>query len=152
LLLAHATDGYSAGSSIDWMNKDIDPEGKKGPRGKLSYHYIIERDGIIYRMKPIRFIAYHAGDSAWPNPVHWPAKNKTSVNPYSIGIAWALKKGERPTDLQMESGLWLFRFHMDTRQIPLSRVVGHDEVSPGRKFDPKESHINMSELRLELAA
>lgn len=131
LIVAHATAGDSAMSSINYLNTTTDK--------KASYHYCIDRDGLIYRMLPIETIAWHAGDSAWPSPQRYPPGNGgKSVNANSIGIAWANKDdGEQLTKEQVESGLWLFRFWMDTLGIPPSKVAGHYEVSPGRKTDPR---------------
>jgi N-acetyl-anhydromuramyl-L-alanine amidase AmpD len=144
LIVAHATAGGSAMSSIDYLNKTA--------KKKASYHYVIDRDGTIYRMLPVEFIAWHAGDSAWPAPKRYPPGNGGhSVNPHSIGIAWANDDvGEPLTDEQVESGLWLFRFWMDTLGLPPSKVVGHYEVAPGRKGDPKHA-LSMREFRQMLA-
>lgn len=143
LLVAHATAGDSAMSSINYLNSTTDK--------KASYHYVIDRDGLIYRMCPVETIAWHAGDSAWPSPQRFPPGNGKTVNPFSIGIAWANKDdGEPLTDEQTTSGLWLFRYWMDTLGIPPSRVVGHYEISPNRKQDPKPA-ISMREFRQELA-
>jgi N-acetyl-anhydromuramyl-L-alanine amidase AmpD len=144
LIVAHATAGGTAMSSIKYLNSTTDK--------KASYHYVIDRDGTIYRMLPVETIAYHAGDSAWPAPKrHPPGNGGASVNPYSIGIAWANDdEGEPLTEDQITSGLWLFRFWMDTLGIPPSRVVGHYEVSPGRKPDPRAA-MSMREFRQMLA-
>lgn len=138
-IITHATEGDSFASSMGWLNRLYEEDGKTllAPGKHASYNYGLERDGTIVRMLPITTIAYHAGDSAWPSPSHYPPGNGgASVNHRSIGIAFALEDGEKPTDIQMESGIWLHRYHMDTLKIPPSLVRGHFEVSPGRKTDP----------------
>lgn len=158
LIVVHATDGDSFDSSMEWMNREHDVETDKHGlkrivpvKSKASYHYGLERDGEIVRMLPVTTIAYHAGDSAWPHPAHYPPGNKSSVNPFSVGVAFALKEHEEATEIQLESGIWLCRFWMGDLDIRPSRVPGHYEVSPGRKRDPLSSGIRMEDFRQQLA-
>ena len=133
MLIMHTTDGDSAQSSIDYLNTTDDKT--------ASYHYVIDRDGSIIRMTNPNLIAYHAGDSAWPNPVKATAANPDrpnggrSVNRISIGIAWA-NKGEPLTDAQVESGLWLCGTLATEYGVLTTSILGHYQVSPGRKTDP----------------
>lgn len=143
LIVMHGTAGESAMSSVEWLDR---PDSKH----RASYHYIIDRDGTIYRHTAPSLIAYHAGDSCWPNPTKYPPGNRgLSVNSISLGIAFANREdGEEITDLQDESGLWLCRYWMDRLDIRPSRVVGHKDVSPGRKLDPRS--LSLSEWRQKL--
>lgn len=142
LIVMHATAGASAKSSRDWLDRPNAPKGKR-----CSYHYIIDRDGTIYRHCRPTLIAYHAGDSAWPGPVFYPPGNKSTVNPRSIGIAWANDDvGEELTELQLESGIWLCLFWIQRLHIAPSAMRGHYEVSPGRKLDPRAA-IKMADWR-----
>ena len=50
----------------------------KNPKSKVSCHYFITKNGIIYRMVDDNKVAWHAGKSKW--------KNKTNLNKYSLGI------------------------------------------------------------------
>jgi N-acetylmuramoyl-L-alanine amidase len=139
LIVLHCTVGGHAKGSIEYLNNTRDKS--------ASYHYVIDRDGLIYRMCPPERVAYHAGDSDWPNPRPYP--NKTSVNPYSLGIAWAnWNDGEALTAEQEESGLWLCGVFVE-RGVSIERVVGHYEVSPGRKTDP-EFAVDMNVWRDKL--
>ena len=84
-LIAHATFGGTFMSSIDYMNRDLDDP--KGPGKKTSYHYGIERTGKIVRMLDPLMIAYGAGDSAWPNPIHWSrGGNHSTLNPRCVTV------------------------------------------------------------------
>lgn len=145
LIVMHTTEGGSAKSSIDYLNRTADK--------KASYHYVIEDDGTIYRMTPPAIVAYHSGDSAWPNPIRAtkqrPFPNQGSVNPVSIGIAWA-NNGERIPPAAMESALWLVTTLMHQYRLTTGQVVGHLDVSPGRKIDPS-SAIAMPEFRAQLS-
>ena len=148
LLVMHTTDGGSARSSIDYLNTTDDKT--------ASYHYLIDRDGAILRMTAPNLVAYHAGDSAWPNPIPATRGNPDrpnggrSVNRISIGIAWA-NKGEPLTDEQIESAEWLCGALCHEYAIDTAMVLGHREVSPGRKVDPEPQVIGMDEWRALLA-
>lgn len=150
MIVMHTTEGGSAQSSIDYMNRTADKT--------ASYHYVVDRDGTMLRMTAPNIIAYHAGDSAWPDPIPQinglPAKPNggRSVNRISVGIAWASKGGEALTEAQIESALWLCALFCRDYKIPVARVVGHREVSPGRKSDPLPSVMRMTEWRERLAA
>ena len=94
LIVMHCTAGASALSSIGYLNRP-------NAEAPASYHYVIDRDGTIYRHCPPDTVAYHAGDSAFPPD---PAKPKqgTTVNTRSLGIAWANRNdGEPLTDEQI---------------------------------------------------
>lgn len=134
-IIAHDTAGDSFRSSMNYLNTTSDK--------KASYNYGIERDGRILRMLKPEIIAYACGDSAWPHPIRATPANPDrpngghSLNATSMSIAWANRgDGEPLTELQLESGIWLFRYWMDSLGIPPSRVLGHYEISPGRKPDP----------------
>lgn len=145
-IVTHCTYGGSFASSVRWMNSDLDPDGATGPKHPSSYGYGVERDGSIIRMTPPEKIAYHAGDSGWPHPRNHPPGNRGSVNGRFLGIAFALERGESPTELQVASSLWLHRFWMNRCGFGADRVRGHFEVSPGRKTDPVGS-IDMGHFR-----
>lgn len=136
LIVWHTTEGGTGLSSIDWLNRDLGPG-----EGKCSYHYVIERTGIILRMLHPDYVAYACGDSAWPNPIvaslKNPQPNRKCLNAISLSIAWANKPGpEQLTAEQIESGLWLAKVYMARYDIPLKLNVGHLEIAPGRKTDP----------------
>lgn len=133
MIVMHINDGDTFASSIEYLNTTTDK--------KASYHYGIEKDGRILRMTDAALVAWHAGDSAWPNPVRATKQNPDrpnggkSVNGHALGICWA-SRGEPVTDAQIESALWLCTLYMVPNRIPVELVRGHEEVSPGRKFDP----------------
>jgi N-acetyl-anhydromuramyl-L-alanine amidase AmpD len=144
ILVMHINDGGTFASSILYLNTTHDK--------KASYHYGIEKDGRILRMTDPGLVAWHAGDSAWPNPIPATAENPdkpnggASVNHRALGICWA-SQGEPITDAQIESGLWLCDLYMQLYGIPVENVRGHLEVSPIRKSDPPPSSIVMDEWR-----
>lgn len=132
MIVIHTTDGDSALSSIQYLNTT---------RDKIaSYHYVVDRDGKMYRMTDPNFVAYHAGDSKWPDPIRATQANPKpngghSVNNCSLGVAWA-NRGEPLTTQQIASGLWLCSLFHEMYDIEIARILGHYEVAPGRKTDP----------------
>jgi hypothetical protein len=93
----------------------------------VAPHYIISRDGKIYRMVEDKNIAYHAGESKLPD-------GRTNVNNFSIGIEIVNSKTEGPTGAQYGSLKKLLSHLKD--QYEIKYTLGHSDVSPGRKDDP----------------
>ena len=147
MIVMHINAGGTFARSIAYLNSTT--------KKKAAYHYGIEKDGQILRMTDSGLIAYHAGDSAWPNPVRATPSNPDrpngglSVNSRSFGICWA-SRGEKISDEQIESALWLCGFLMGLHRIPVGMVRAHSEVAPGRKFDPGSAQP-MDEFRALLA-
>lgn len=143
LIVMHTNEGGTFASSIEYLNTTTDKQ--------ASYHYGIEKDGRILRMTDSGLVAWHAGDSAWPNPIRATPGNQRpnggrSVNGHAFGVCWASQNGEKVTDAQIESALWLCGFLMGLHHIPVEMVRGHEDVSPGRKSDPGAA-MKMDEWR-----
>lgn len=141
MIVMHSTAGASAMSSIEYLNTTSEKI--------ASYAYVIDRDGTIWRMCSVTLTAYHAGDSAWPAPKHYPPGNGGhSVNRRSIGIAWAnMDDGEQLTRAQVESALWLVSVYVSTGHVAIDHVAAHRDVSPGRKVDPVPETMPMDVWR-----
>jgi len=142
LVVMHATAGGTAEESIQWLNRHDSDD-------PASYNYVIGHDGTIWRMCPATLVAYHAGDSQWPNPQPYPPGNvyqdedgethHHTVNGRALGIAWANRNdGTEPlTDEQIQSALWLLGVYVPTTSVQrVEQIRAHAEVSPGRKTDP----------------
>ena len=117
-IVLHSTDGASATSSINWLRII-----------RLSYHYIIERDGTIYKCAPAERVALHAGKSNGPfGP---------NVNEYSIGISFANResKKEMITVAQVNAVKELVKVLSDAYPT-IKFLTRHRDISPGRKTDP----------------
>ena len=124
---------------------------------KASYHYGIERTGEIIRMLPVEKIAWACGDSAWPHPIRGDGTEDCrpnggrSVNGISISAAWANDDSEKLTLEQIAAGLWLAKVYWARCGIPVSHMVGHREVSPGRKIDPNPQGFSMDDWRRQIS-
>jgi N-acetylmuramoyl-L-alanine amidase len=101
---------------------------------EVSSHYIVHEDGRIIQSVPELKRAWHAGASAWAG--------ENDVNSCSIGIE--IINGGHDYGLpsyplrQIAAVIALCKGIMIRRNIPRHRVLGHSDVSPGRKQDPGE--------------
>lgn len=122
-IVVHATAGSTASGAIKTL---VDR--------KLSYHYIIDKDGTVFKCRPVSKTAYHAGESFGPDG-RW-------VNGYSIGISLAnLNDGKDPyTEAQIESLITLINLLKPTQ--PIKWLTTHYWISPGRKTDPRGLDMN----------
>ena len=120
-IIIHHT-GDSIESAISWM---------KMKESKVSYHYLIAKNGDIYQMVKEEDKAWHAGVSV----LH----NRKNVNTFSIGIAFEGKGvGSVPyTDEQYKAGAYLCKLlKRKYTKITNGWIVGHKTIAPERKPDP----------------
>ncbi len=100
----------------------------------VSPHYIISREGIIYRLVRNRDIAYQAGKSRLPDGI-------TDVNAVSVGIEIVNTPHDPPTAAQYRSLASLVRC-LDAR-FHVRYILGHKDIAPGRKTDPWDFNWKM---------
>lgn len=93
----------------------------------VSPHYLIDRQGTIYRLVDDANIAYHAGESQMPD-------GRTGVNAFSIGVEILNTEQDHYTDKQYQSTKDLIVYLKERH--PIKFVVGHNDIAPGRKTDP----------------
>ena len=104
------------------------------PKSKVSSHYLIKNNGEILSLVPDLYEAWHAGVSSW--------KQFKSLNKNSIGIEITNPghqhgyKNFSPN--QIYSLKKLLNFLIKKYRIKKKFVLGHSDVSPGRKKDPGE--------------
>jgi len=106
----------------------------RDPVARVSSHYVVEEDGLVWQLVPEGRRAWHAGVSHW--------RGHTGLNDRSIGIEivnpgheW----GYRPFPmLQMAALCELCLGILAAHPIPARNVVGHSDVAPDRKQDPGE--------------
>ena len=101
---------------------------------KVSCHYLIDRNGEIFKMVEENKVAWHAGKSKW--------KNFINLNKNSIGIE-LVNKGhefgyEKFTNLQIKKLIKLCLVLKKKYKIKNSNIVGHSDIAPFRKTDPGE--------------
>ncbi|MDQ2078299.1 1,6-anhydro-N-acetylmuramyl-L-alanine amidase AmpD [Marinimicrobium sp. ABcell2] len=99
---------------------------------RVSSHLFIERDGGLTQFVSLSDRAWHAGASSF--------ESVTNCNDYSIGIELEGCDDIAYTEAQYQrlagvTALLLSRFPALSEQ----RVVGHQDIAPGRKTDPGEA-------------
>jgi N-acetylmuramoyl-L-alanine amidase len=95
---------------------------------KVSAHYLIGRDGKLFRLVDETARAWHAGESYWGG--------QHDLNSASIGIELDNDGFEPFPDVQIETLLALLADLKSRYNIPAANVLGHADVAPGRKTDP----------------
>ncbi|MBP1677983.1 MAG: N-acetylmuramyl-L-alanine amidase, negative regulator of AmpC, AmpD [Bacteroidetes bacterium] len=121
-VIVHSTFNNSGGDFYD-----IDLVVRQFSRYGVSAHYVIGRDGVIYRLVDEKDVAYHAGKSALPD-------GRTAVNSCSVGIELMTSFDEGPTEAQIKSLTSLVNDIKKRHKIQF--VLRHSDIAPGRKTDP----------------
>ncbi|MEI9966425.1 MAG: N-acetylmuramoyl-L-alanine amidase [Candidatus Moraniibacteriota bacterium] len=94
----------------------------------VSPHYLIARDGRIYRLVAESNVAYHAGVSRLPD-------GRRLVNEVSLGIELVNGYDDSYTEAQYASLAMLLR-DLTSRYPAISYVLGHREIASPRRTDP----------------
>ncbi|TVR64816.1 MAG: N-acetylmuramoyl-L-alanine amidase [Gemmatimonadales bacterium] len=151
-LVMHYTAGRDAESSIRWLTRSD---------ARASAHLVIARDGAITQLVPFDRVAWHAGPSRWQGVS---GLNHHSIGIELDNAGLLERKGERwcawfgtayPAEEVMEAPLRgssrICGWHLYTPEqldvaleasraiihaYGLRELLGHDDISPGRKFDP----------------
>lgn len=145
IILIHYT---VSGSTISAVNALCDTR-VDDPSKRVSAHVVIGRDGKVVQLVPFDTIAWHAGISTWNGLsylnnhaigfeiVNWGFAYQTE----SAGAIQASHKNEhilrwwqKYTKEQIDVVCYLIRILKAS--YPIEIVLGHDDVSPGRKLDP----------------
>lgn len=93
----------------------------------VSPHYMIDRNGTIYKMADENDLAHHAGKSRMKD-------GREGVNAFSIGIELINSKIDYPTK---EQYLSLAKLILDIKsRHDIRYIVGHSDIAPQRKSDP----------------
>ena len=93
-----------------------------------SYHSLIGRDGEERLCVPEANVAYHAGRSIW--------LGKPNCNYWMYGISLIGTKSSGFTDAQYNTLEKRCAALMKEYKFFIDNIVGHEQVSPGRKVDP----------------
>lgn len=96
---------------------------------KVSAHCVIYRNGEIEQYVPFTARAWHAGLSVF--------QGRSRCNDFAIGIEMEGTDSLPYTDAQYSSLQTLSAAILDAYPaITVGRVVGHNDIAPGRKTDP----------------
>lgn len=111
------------------LNPDEHPFYKEIAGLRVSAHCVIYRTGEVEQFVPFDQRAWHAGLSSF--------QGRSRCNDYAIGIELEGTDTLPYTDAQYQALGELTSFI--TRYYPritLGRIVGHNDIAPGRKTDP----------------
>jgi AmpD protein len=112
-----------------FMNK-LDPEAHPYYQAisdlRVSSHFFIRRDGRLMQFVSTECRAWHAGISSW--------RGRERCNDFSLGIELEGCDDQPFTSIQYVRLARLIRVLRHTYAI--EDVVGHSDISPGRKTDP----------------
>ena len=93
---------------------------------KVSSHFFIRRDGSLIQFVPCNQRAWHAGVSTW--------NGRERCNDFSVGIEL---EGSDVDAFEAAQYITLNNLLSALKQAyPISYVVGHSDIAPGRKTDP----------------
>ena len=117
IVLHHSSGAYAG--SVSWC---------MDPVSKVSYNCIVARNGKRTVLATPSQRTWHAGVSSW--------QGRKDANSFSIGLAW---EGDTYTTPLSEDAIlsaveYLLPI-LDEYHIPLSNIIRHADVSPGRKDD-----------------
>jgi len=133
------SDPFNVPECLKLLTEPIHYKYKGRPKvTKLSAHYVLARNGMIYQLVDDDCEAWHAGFSK----LHGRAIRK-SCNAFSIGIELIGGLFAEYTEEQYESLIKLCKKLVEQYNIPKANVVGHDQIATpaGRKVDPGK-HFN----------
>lgn len=96
---------------------------------QVSSHVLIRRDGELIQFVPLHKRAWHAGKSSF--------EGRACCNDFSVGIELEGCDDEAYTSIQYaqlaELSASLMKYFPG---LEGNRIVGHSDISPGRKTDP----------------
>ena len=117
-IVLHHTSGAYAGS-VSWC---------MDPVSKVSYHCIVARNGKRTVLALPSQRTWHAGVSSW--------QGRKDANSFALGLAWEGDTYQVPlSDDAILSAVEYLLPLMDEFHIPLSNILRHADVAPGRKDD-----------------
>lgn len=165
-VVMHYTAGGSGAASRDYMLKSPTQKQKLLGAGRKIYasaHVIVDRDGSVWQIVPFNRKARHAGRSSWKG---LQSLNRCSIGIEIANYGWLDPQGDgsykRPdtprfaaedvvvapmpsgtremgwenyTESQLEAVAQVTRA-LVYAYPSISEVLGHQEIAPGRKFDP----------------
>lgn len=121
--------GHIEAFFLNQLDNAADPYFQEIAHLQVSAHLLIDRQGEVIQFVPFGKKAWHAGQSEF--------KGRENCNDFSIGIELEGTDTEAFTHDQYERLIQISRTLMAQYPlITLQSIVGHSDISPGRKTDP----------------
>ncbi|MFA6970983.1 MAG: 1,6-anhydro-N-acetylmuramyl-L-alanine amidase AmpD [Gallionella sp.] len=108
------------------LDLDAHPYYRTIPKGQVSSHFYIRRDGQLIQFVSVLQRAWHAGVSIW--------QGRTRCNDFAVGIELEGSDNVPFTDAQ-----YAVLHDLTTAlraALPIRGIAGHSDIAPGRKTDP----------------
>lgn len=169
-VIIHYTSGGTASGAISHF---------KNPQAQASAHIVIDHDGKITQMVPFNRIAWHAGASRWNGLIglnnysigieitNWGLLQRSATGWRNrVGglmddnrVIEARHKNFQPNTInawevydpeQFDAAFTVTAAIISHYNIPAANVIGHDDISPGRKQDPGPA-FQLDRFRARLA-
>lgn len=145
-IIIHYTAGNVSGA-VNWLTH---------ANSGVSAHLVIARDGDIYELAGPQFIAWHAGKSIWrgrqwcnnfsygieleaENELNLPDRRFTFTEQQYDSLQVVLWGGTvlfQGSQIEFDGIARRFGLTSDNAGSHDAEILGHEHVSPGRKFDP----------------
>ncbi len=121
-VVVHITAGSFAGAESWIMN----------PKSQVSYHYMIDKSGIVHQYVSENDTAWHAG--VIKNPKWKLYKKGVNPNRQTVGVALALHESEKPTLAQVLAASALIAEISTRHKIPLDKnhIIGHYMINANK--------------------
>ena len=110
------------------LNHEMDAYFEAIKTVRVSSHLVIGRDGVMYQPVAFDKRAWHAGESSFAG--------QSGCNDFSIGIELIGAEEGPFNDAQYGALATVCQRLCQTYDIPVGHIVGHRDISPGRKVDP----------------
>ncbi|NWF37577.1 1,6-anhydro-N-acetylmuramyl-L-alanine amidase AmpD [Mariprofundus sp. NF] len=121
--------GYIEDLFMDRLDCSVHPSFADLQELKVSAHFVVDRKGGITQFVPCQRRAWHAGVSSW--------HEREGCNDFAIGIEMIGDETHPFTQPQYRETARLCRQLMQHfPAINRQRIVGHQDIAPGRKWDP----------------
>lgn len=129
-IVIHYTAASTFSSGVDWHSRK---------ESKVSAHIHLGRAAELVQMVPFNKKAWHAGKSSW--------KGLSGLNSYSIGIELQNTGTQEYTETQIKDLIEICKALVAA--YPIKEIIGHSDISPGRKVDPGKQ-FPMARVRREV--
>ena len=121
---------FGGAGIVDLFTNEVNPDAHPYYRDiaglRVSAHFLIRRDGSIIQFVSCARRAWHAGASVW--------RDRHRCNDFSVGVELE-GADDVPFEGRQYQQLALLTRALEAR-YPISDIVGHADIAPGRKIDP----------------
>jgi hypothetical protein len=106
----------------------------RDPYPEITYHFVVNADGLIERCLPLDSLSWHAGALGMPSPGGVGINNWKGV---AICLPGNFMGTAEPTDAQLQSTGRLCQALL--KQLPGASIVGHRDVAPQATLCPGDT-------------